>query len=54
LPDHGRELRSLHETDDAEVSPFRSVNAIEGDGRRPEDAEVLQQFLVVIVVRGDI
>ena len=40
LPDHGRELRCLHETDDAEVSPFLSVSAIEGDGRRTDDAEM--------------
>ena len=31
-----------------------AVRAIEGDGRRAEDAEVLEQRLVVLVVRRDV
>ena len=53
MPDHGRELRSLHETDDAEVSLFLTVSAIEGDGRRTKDAEMLEQRLVRYEEGGD-
>ena len=54
LPDHGSELRSLHEPDDAEVSPFLPVRAIEGDGGRADDAEVHVQRLVLVIVPGDV
>src|SRR4051794_32509573 len=54
LSNHGGELRSLHESDDAKVSPFLAVGAIEGNRRRADDAEVRVQLLVFVVVRGDV
>src|SRR4051812_47287428 len=54
LSNHGRELRGLHESDDAEVSLFLAISSIERDRRRSEDAEVLEQFPIDIVIRRDV
>ena len=41
-----REFLGLHEADHAVLPALRAVRAVEGDGRRAEDAEVLEQRLV--------
>src|SRR5688572_18412615 len=48
------ELRRLHESYDTEVLTFHAIGAIERDGRRTEDAEVLEQRLILTIVGGDV
>ncbi len=54
LADQLRERASLHVAHDAEVLLFGALRVIERDGRRAEDAEVLQQRLILLVVLGDV
>src|SRR5690349_1247615 len=54
LAEHGRELRRLHVAHDAEVALFLPGRVVKRDGWRPENAEVLEQRLIVGVVPRDV
>ena len=49
-----RGIVRLLEADDAVLGPLAAGGAEEHDRRRPEDAEALQQRLVLGVVGGDV
>ena len=50
----GSEVDGLHETHDAKFAALGSILAVEHDAGRADDAEMLLQRLVDVVVRGDI
>src|SRR5262245_5382780 len=54
LAKHGRELRRFHVAHDAEVALFLPGRVVKRDGRRPENAEVLEQRPIVRVVPRDV